>query len=1009
MNRHPKYRGLIFESDRSRESPSRKRRLPRDHFQRSSPIFGRYNLSNVLILFIMATASEAFVQRRRFQESPPSTTYFGVDQYCIRASQKPLNLVSISTFNYSPKDHAHQYPEESTFHKRKVISANGKPEKHNSQSSYHKDKRAQRHHGVKHQSKRSTSSALGHKKRIGKQRSKPAIKSSKTAISFNKQISHILKHERYSRRAVEKVDSMLWKRVKPIILSNGNSPVGFPDRQELPFDLVSFNIIMLAWSRQESWEGAERAREWLQRLWSMSPVLQADSYSYGAVLNAMAKAKSTKAAIAAQALLEQCLPSMALTTDSLHNAVMDAWARSGHPQAGDRAFALLRQLQHHQNVEPTLISFNTCIKAYASSSHPEKALKILHYMKSPSVEAVRPNKVSYTTVINAFAQLLKDQQQTDAKANDRRIYAIVEIRRLLDEMENAYVTTRNQEIRPDIYTYTAVLSARAIPPLELYSRMNKIDPNQVPNAAFLNTCIHLLGQALEKRINDGETTKILGGNDDLMEAATTAQVAETLLRQMQHQEHSKDKRQTQSSSNGTKACKVTYTAVIQVWAQVGTVEAAQRAEGLLDELEKLWETTRQERYLPSAKTFCSVLTAWIKVASGTQSDVISENDSDDALSIIDHAFELQRRMHRLYQKTKCADLAPNPIIFVQIFQLLAKTRNPAAALRAKELLEIMDGYASNGHKEVRPDSTILGSFLNTLTKSGVENIVELATMILDQVEEGYSKGIGHLKPSSLLYSAVLQAYGKSASQEGAILAEKLLERTKRLYREGKVYAKPTVLFYNAVIDALARSNGGMKAATRAEELLDELWTKAGAGDPTLFPTIRTYNAVLLAWKNSNVSDAAQRAEAVLQVMIDRFEDGQVDCRPDRVTMNSIVATWAKSPQEDAPELAKKVLLDMEQQCKSGEARLQPDRITFNSCIDAYARRGMAIEAKELFDHMMHMHDEGFQDVAPDQITLSSLRAAFFKSSLPESISKPEMAQIEKRIATMNHREQNQIA
>jgi hypothetical protein len=230
---------------------------------------------------------------------------------------------------------------------------------------------------------------------------------------------------------------------------------------------------------------------------------------------------------------------------------------------------------------------------------------------------------------------------------------------------------------------------------------------------------------------------------------------------------------------------------------------------------------------------------------------------------------------------------------------------------------------------------------------------------------------------------VLQAYAKSASPEGADLAEALLKRTIDLYKKGKMYAKPTKLYYNAVMDAHARSKRGRVAALRAEELLKELETRCRAGDSELAPTTRSYNAAILAWKNSNSTDAPQRAEALLKRMNARYGAGDESCRPDRVTINSIISLWAKCRQEGASERAETFLKFMENlYYQAGDTSLKPDSYSFNSEIDAYSwssSTGAAHRAEALYKRMKSLYEAGDPDLQPDIVTLTSLRNAWARS------------------------------
>jgi pentatricopeptide repeat protein len=539
------------------------------------------------------------------------------------------------------------------------------------------------------------------------------------------------------------------------------------------YDVISFNIVLQAWAKQRSMEAAQAADNLLQILWRETN-LRADSYSYAAVLHAYAKANGGRpAALRASELLKRYIQlSIILNattnvttsnsnmpkqrTDICHNAAMDAWAVSGDDMAGHRAEQILRQLRQDPLRSATRVSFNSVIKAYARCGQPEEAQRILDEMKQLAIQtkdpSVAPDKVSLSTCIHAWAKSTNDLHRAAACADA-----------LLCEMEQAYNATGDERLRPDVVAYSSVLAAIAKSPtdgssskaLDLLRRMNHFGKEK-PNAAFLNTWIHLLSKSNQ--------------------TSTAVSSAEAILEYMKD-EFTKGKWNLQP-------CKVTYTAVISVLARgLCTAATADRAEELLNELTSLWNATGDQQYLPNAKTFASVL------------NTLSKCGLEDG---IERAEKIHLQMQGLYNATKSEELRPNVIVYMQMFQILARRRGPDAGRKAKEILQEMNRLFLMGFDEVRPDATTMAYFLNTLTKSNVENTVEIATLVVNEVEEGYNAGIGHLKPTSLLYSSCLQAYAKSSSAEGARLAEDLLDRTKMLYREGKLYAKPNVLFYNAV-------------------------------------------------------------------------------------------------------------------------------------------------------------------------------------------------------------------
>lgn len=164
--------------------------------------------------------------------------------------------------------------------------------------------------------------------------------------------------------------------------------------------------------------------------------------------------------------------------------------------------------------------------------------------------------------------------------------------------------------------------------------------------------------------------------------------------------------------------------------------------------------------------------------------------------------------------------------------------------------------------------------------------------------------------------------------------------------------------------------------------MEEMELRGQAGDPELQLTTRSFNAAILAWKNSNETDAAQRAEALLARMTRRYKDGDERCRPDRVTINSVISVLAKSPQADAAERARRFLDFMENLSESGDV-IKPDRYSYNSVIDAYARSsepGAARSAQALFERMQARYQQGDKALLPDLITYTSLRLAWMASN-----------------------------
>mmetsp|Transcript_2262 Transcript_2262/g.3169 ORF Transcript_2262/g.3169 Transcript_2262/m.3169 type:complete len:562 (+) Transcript_2262:172-1857(+) len=198
--------------------------------------------------------------------------------------------------------------------------------------------------------------------------------------------------------------------------------------------------------------------------------------------------------------------------------VLSGWAHSSHPNAPRKAEEMLMWMdqlyqtneQKFQNAKPTIHSFNHIIKAWAnhkpqsnhkntltsSSISAQRAEDILNHMEilgqSPNTQHLAPNLVSYSTVASAWGKARTDDSarradkilqrvevkyldghtnlQPDAlaynfvadayaKSNSNRAH--IKARAVLDRQLTMYKANKLQSCKPDVYSYTSVLSSCA--------------------------------------------------------------------------------------------------------------------------------------------------------------------------------------------------------------------------------------------------------------------------------------------------------------------------------------------------------------------------------------------------------------------------------------------------------------------------------------------------------------------------------------------------------------------
>ena len=232
-----------------------------------------------------------------------------------------------------------------------------------------------------------------------------------------------------------------------------------PPRIRVKPNVRTYSTIMDAWGRQGTRDGACKAQDLLDRLdkkyqATQDLALLANSISYNTVINAWAKAGAKEeGAMQCEALLED----MGNISDVIsYNAVLHAWARSGAPDAGVRAEKILRDMWH---VQPNGRTYTTVMDAWSRSHGCDDSAARAHQLLLESEEiaakegddSMRPNCVSYATVINAYA-LSKTEPLKAHKA-----FRLLQRMNALSKDPN----NRNLDIRPNHVAYNSVLNACA--------------------------------------------------------------------------------------------------------------------------------------------------------------------------------------------------------------------------------------------------------------------------------------------------------------------------------------------------------------------------------------------------------------------------------------------------------------------------------------------------------------------------------------------------------------------
>jgi pentatricopeptide repeat protein len=169
--------------------------------------------------------------------------------------------------------------------------------------------------------------------------------------------------------------------------------------------------VLTAWAKAAAAAGAgscsEMAAEHCVRILEYMPVAP-DTISYNTVLHAVARSGWDDSGERAEGLLRSMKDQGVVVNARSYTTCMDAWSQSGCP---DRAELLLQEMEElyeltqNKELKPNCISYSTVIHAYASSTkdHPDKANTAYKIFQNMRAKGVQPNTVTYNNLLNCFA------------------------------------------------------------------------------------------------------------------------------------------------------------------------------------------------------------------------------------------------------------------------------------------------------------------------------------------------------------------------------------------------------------------------------------------------------------------------------------------------------------------------------------------------------------------------------------------------------------------------------
>ena len=572
---------------------------------------------------------------------------------------------------------------------------------------------------------------------------------------------------------------------------------------------------------------------------------------------------------------------------------------------------ITHQLPH---LQPNEFWYNSMIAAWARHGNVPMAMKWLHRMRQIGQE---PDLAAWNSLLTAHAK--HDDRIAATPGPKGNMAAMAEqAEALLYQMKQLYDKGYLKD-PPDVISYSTVLDAWAqrawknpkaaqraqqlLQRMEEQSRHGRNGEFPAPNIISYNTVIQAHGRA---------------GNPER---------AEQLFLGLLEKDH-------------VRPNEITITAVLSAWSQVGTWEAAERAERILKEIIPRMGLT------PDIYAFCACLACWAKISSQPRA-------MDRAQALFDEL-----------RASPLPHLRPDVVAYTNLMNVYGKYDEPE---KVESLLQDMLQSQSATHSPSREDdrrkpnvhtfSVIILAWARSSRRDGIER----AERWLYRMQDEFG-----IRPNVVSYSTVLHAWSHRARYD-----PEAPDRAHKILRTIAKVANPRS--FAAVIQAYAQQG----RAEEAESLLQQMLSDTR---DTPQPDAYAFSAVLHAWsktKDFPPIEAAQRAEKLLMRMHELHNKKKLREPPNVVCFTNVLTCWTRIKGVEGVERAHAILETMT------NYGARPNIVSINIVMNAWANHaGTSPQAIEKISSLFELAKQTQQ---PDSNTYRAMLKAITSSTLPDRV------------------------
>jgi len=544
-------------------------------------------------------------------------------------------------------------------------------------------------------------------------------------------------------------------------------------------------------------------------------------------------------------------------------------------------------------------TYNQVIRAWVDAGDPYQAEALLDFMlnewqnrgEAGGSIAAKPNRQTFHLVLLGWAN------SNESVAADRTEH-------ILDKMEKFSKLSSLSTIKPNASTYKWVLD----------SLIKTSDRTPEENAQRAQRII----EKLQDKANRGDedfrpTTDMYCPVIAAWGNAGNPDKAEELLHRL-YKDYCERNHDTRLQPNLD-----IFNNLLLAWSKVSSKsqrqKAGERAEAILEHMEKLASSNVLPGVKPNLQSYNVILSCWSRYGNGERA---------------------QKLLERMIQRWESGDakVAPDTVSYSRVLSAWERAGNYERCRFITNVL--LKQFQDLRNYRVHPNLILAG-----LAKFGQQpDALRKAKQLMQQMEDLYLSGKQkELRPNTTSYAYLLECVCKADRSQSGAQAESILAEMLDKYAAGDKDVKPNVAIYNNVMKTLVKT----KEPKRTEEILAKMYEEDIRGS-RVYPNLETFNIILSAWAKSGLGDeASRRGEQILR-RLERIHESRIltNVKPNVVSYNYVLDCLAQSSdQHDAGERADRILKRMM------ERGVAPNAISYNHVIVALKNSGNLKRAKFL--------------------------------------------------------------